>query len=340
VTPVSTDALELVRNSPVPALLVAVPSEFILAASDSAAALLSRGREGVEGRNFEDFALDQPSGCLGLMGTGRLLGYEASRMLRSHADIAINCRIWVRGFGDQTPPQHVIAVISAQSDTPLGRHPLSAGERPPLVAGTADESLLINRIGGDVKATLGWRPRELLGQSLLGLVSPEDLPVWLAAIAQAAGAAAGATMTLRARHAAGGSVACGALILPTSPAPTCAFTLTPQSIPAPAVGDERSDLTEKITRLRQGIDAAARPAALSAQPQRPDLPLPRLSPREVEIVGRLIGGDRVPAIAQSIFLSQSTVRSHLARAYAKLGVGSQQELIDLLRRGGSDIQAS
>jgi DNA-binding NarL/FixJ family response regulator len=58
----------------------------------------------------------------------------------------------------------------------------------------------------------------------------------------------------------------------------------------------------------------------------------RLSPREQEIVKGLLKGDRVPAIARRLHLSQSTVRNQLTSVYRKLRVTSQQELIDLYRR--------
>ncbi len=45
----------------------------------------------------------------------------------------------------------------------------------------------------------------------------------------------------------------------------------------------------------------------------------------------LLDGDRTPAIARKLFLSQSTVRNHLASVFAKLGVNSQQELVDVLK---------
>ena len=57
----------------------------------------------------------------------------------------------------------------------------------------------------------------------------------------------------------------------------------------------------------------------------------RLTTRELEIVTRLMTGHRPPSIASELFLSQSTVRNHLGSVFAKLGVNSQQELLDLLR---------
>jgi PAS domain S-box-containing protein len=58
----------------------------------------------------------------------------------------------------------------------------------------------------------------------------------------------------------------------------------------------------------------------------------QLTQREFDIVYRLIRGDRVPAIASSLFVSQSTVRNQLAAVFRKVGVHSQQELIAHLRR--------
>lgn len=60
--------------------------------------------------------------------------------------------------------------------------------------------------------------------------------------------------------------------------------------------------------------------------------LHRLSRRELEVVRKLLDGDRVPAIAEQLFVSQSTIRNHLSSVFRKLRVRSQQELIELMRR--------
>ena len=56
----------------------------------------------------------------------------------------------------------------------------------------------------------------------------------------------------------------------------------------------------------------------------------RLSGRELEIVTRLAHGKRVPAIATELYLTQGTVRNQLSSVYRKLGIGSQQELLDMI----------
>ena len=68
------------------------------------------------------------------------------------------------------------------------------------------------------------------------------------------------------------------------------------------------------------------------EPPGPRMPtLSGLSARQLEIVRRLLIGDRVPMIARQLFLSESTVRNHLTAVYRKLGVRSQQQLLSLLR---------
>lgn len=59
--------------------------------------------------------------------------------------------------------------------------------------------------------------------------------------------------------------------------------------------------------------------------------LDALSPRQREVVDRLLRGERMPAIAAAMYLSQSTVRNHLSQVFKQFGVGSQAELLAMLR---------
>jgi predicted signal transduction protein with EAL and GGDEF domain/DNA-binding CsgD family transcriptional regulator len=56
------------------------------------------------------------------------------------------------------------------------------------------------------------------------------------------------------------------------------------------------------------------------------------SERQLEIIERLLRGERVPTIARGLYLSQSTVRNHLSAIFRKLGVHSQEELLGTLRK--------
>lgn len=56
-----------------------------------------------------------------------------------------------------------------------------------------------------------------------------------------------------------------------------------------------------------------------------------LSPREVEIMQYLCKGRSRPYIAETLYLSENTVRTHSRRIYGKLDVHDRQELLDLVR---------
>lgn len=54
-----------------------------------------------------------------------------------------------------------------------------------------------------------------------------------------------------------------------------------------------------------------------------------LTKREREVLGLLLEGRNVPAIEEMLCLSESTVKTHKRHIYEKLGIHSQQELLDL-----------
>jgi DNA-binding CsgD family transcriptional regulator len=62
-----------------------------------------------------------------------------------------------------------------------------------------------------------------------------------------------------------------------------------------------------------------------------------LSERQREIVVRLMEGQRVPQIAQAMYLSPSTIRNHLTAVFRRFGVHSQAELIATLSRATEGV---
>lgn len=78
--------------------------------------------------------------------------------------------------------------------------------------------------------------------------------------------------------------------------------------------------------LFRGVRAAARgesvlsPQVAGRVMRRMRDPLPALSPREVEILGLLAEGAGNREIGKRLFITEATVKTHLQRIYAKLGV--------------------
>lgn len=57
-----------------------------------------------------------------------------------------------------------------------------------------------------------------------------------------------------------------------------------------------------------------------------------LTPREVEVLTETIHGYSMENIGKKLFVSRETVKTHLRRVYAKVGVGGKQELIAFIDR--------
>ena len=58
---------------------------------------------------------------------------------------------------------------------------------------------------------------------------------------------------------------------------------------------------------------------------------PDLTDRELEVLSRLVDGQRVRTMAAELYVSESTVRGHLSSVFRKLGVRSQIELTERFR---------
>jgi DNA-binding NarL/FixJ family response regulator len=78
---------------------------------------------------------------------------------------------------------------------------------------------------------------------------------------------------------------------------------------------------------RQAEDPAAAAAALADE-------LDELSERERELVEELLRGRRIRQIANTMDISVHTARNHLQSVFRKLGVHSQEELVERLRAPG------
>jgi DNA-binding CsgD family transcriptional regulator len=61
-----------------------------------------------------------------------------------------------------------------------------------------------------------------------------------------------------------------------------------------------------------------------------------LSPRESEIFNLMVKGRNAGYISNKLFVSLATVKTHIYHIYAKLGVNSQQSLIDLIEQNQDD----
>jgi DNA-binding CsgD family transcriptional regulator len=94
-----------------------------------------------------------------------------------------------------------------------------------------------------------------------------------------------------------------------------------------------SQVRAQLTRIALELQIASVMAGNipAANPELRHPVLDELSKREREVLARLVEGQRVPSIAEQLFISQHTVRNHLKSIFRKLDVGSQAELIERVR---------
>lgn len=96
--------------------------------------------------------------------------------------------------------------------------------------------------------------------------------------------------------------------------------------------DRVMELESQLRAIARQIEATGVIEIARSTPELSTTPgLEDLTPRQLDIVSRLVRGERVPTIASSMYLSQKTVRTHLANVFRKLGVHSQAELPDRIR---------
>jgi DNA-binding CsgD family transcriptional regulator len=328
---VSKLAATVLGAIPFPALLLEIPSERIVASSPAATRLVDPEGGMTVGHLLEDFTTDRPAPGTDLFAGGRLNGVETFRTLRRQHGEDLKVRMWIRSFERQPSSEFVVVVLVADASPADGLPPADWREAPAVV-GTADASLLVERISSDAEELFNLPVSEILGRSLLSLVVPEAVPRCLSALGEAAASQNGVTLHLDIQSgAAGPPLACEVLILPLQPSPSCSFVFLPIAQGMQGA-QESDDLSAILLRLGRGAEVAqAARGVFQVASARKVAGLSGLTTRELEIMNRLLEGDRVPSIAKVLFLSQSTVRNHLASVFAKLGVSSQQELVDVFR---------
>lgn len=319
------EMLELVSHSHAPMMVLQVPSQVITAASPSANELLDPLGQPPIGRSLMDFIEGDPSEAMTLLEAGRLTGFETLRALKLTGQ---RRRLWISAVPDTGPTQVAIAVLLKEDATGRDLVPSKDDDASSPVIGSTDGRLMVDRVSSEVYESLGHFVEEIIGTSFLSLIAPDDIAEVLLALAQTSKHDEGVTLRVGVVGAGLVPVPCQLVLLPLTPAPSCAFALLREDSHGPADGRAVADL---ITRLSRGIRGAMTSQAVASSPVRSNVDLSHLSSRELEIVTRLIAGDRVPSIAKQLFLSEGTIRNHLSSVFGKLGVGTQQELIELLR---------
>ena len=303
----------------------------VTAVSEMAAALLAATPSDLVGRPVRDFVVDEPTGGLPLLATGRLDGIEAPRRLRRLDGTVVDAYVWAHVLGEQRPARYgaVMVTTEAKRSTP---GTLRGAAEDHKVIGTVDQEWRIDRISVEVEGLLGYRAVDLAGATLLSVVHPSDLPELLAGLSHVHATGRGSAIRLRVRTKDDQWLWCRAHLSALDHSPQFAFTLRPLADPRGGATDRTRELEMRLARIAHETRTAGLTKHSGAAPVLADLPeLATLTSREWEVVGALAEGSRVPTIAGRLQVSPGTVRNHLSAVFRKLDVGSQAELLERLR---------
>ncbi|HEX3906648.1 MAG TPA: LuxR C-terminal-related transcriptional regulator [Mycobacteriales bacterium] len=322
-------AIEVAAASPLPVLILESSAERIIAASEPAIALLSgNGKRRVIGDTLASVTYRIPARDAGYALIRGLPGFPISRLVHLDGQVAAY-QLWIRPVVPTQQSGPAFAVIAEVDD---GRRQATsdlANQAVPTMAGSTDTRLMIDRINSDVASLLGVGPEEVLGTSILDLAPATEVRVLLDVLARATERGVGGSARLGLQRPDGDVVRARLAVAPLLPSPCFGFVaVADDGLATPFAGIELDDAFRRLSRLSgmvsasEVLDPAGRPRFAGEA---------ELSARELEVVRLLRAGDRVPAIARRLYLSQSTVRNYLSSVFRKLEVRSQQELLDLIR---------
>lgn len=328
---VTQQAQDAVDDSSDAVFVMQVPSGLIIASSTSASILLDPLGNDIVGHREVEFMTDEPD-ALALFADGRISGYGIDRALTRPNEAALQVSLWHKSFDRQAASRFALVLITKGT----AAEPELSGCAPETTAviGTVSTSNLVDQISSGTIALFGVPPAGLLGLPLSDLVDEADRAKWRAAVSDAAGERA-VTVVVRVRrradpHApAAQPVVCDVLLLPLRPGFTFIFLPVTDAIPRQLDGAGVRSMLAGLSQVA-GL-AHTEQHAMSGLTEQ-DLPgLGELTRRERDMLTRLISGYRVSSIAEELVLSPSTVRTHLASTFAKLGVANQRELLDAVR---------
>ena len=98
----------------------------------------------------------------------------------------------------------------------------------------------------------------------------------------------------------------------------------------------RADIVNAVLNCARGRDVLSPDLAVGLASEirrRAEPAAPVLSPREREVLNLIAGGRSIPAIAGELYLAPSTVKTHVARLYEKLGVSDRAAAVaEAMRR--------
>jgi PAS domain S-box-containing protein len=339
---------EAVRGSREVMALAELSTTRFLELSPRAAELLGTTPEAGIGLEYLSFA-ERPreaAETFRLAREGMLDGIRARRRFRRHDGSMVEVESWawvLRSHAGRDLGLWVAGEVRSEAEhTPMIEQIFAApswraGSETDSARVTLDDHWRMAEISTSAGALLGRSPTELLGSSIIELSHPDDRATLLFGFARAT-TEAGTRVWVRLRHHDGSwrmVEASPAVLDGDGTSPFAVVVAAAPDVDVPDADGTASALAGNLRRIADTIEAAGILAPLVQTADALGVSATtELSPRQWEVVSRLVRGERVATIAAEMYLSQSTVRNHLSAIFHKVGVHSQHELLALWRRRG------
>lgn len=317
-----------------PLIVWSMPEGEIWLANEAAAEVVNLPLSQLIGRSVFDFVSPrvavERSGALLTSGTAD--GLRAERRLHRHGLDSIPICIWSRAIELDGRREVIALLVPRDQIGGLGRDPSTPWrDLVHSAVGLLDDRWRIVQISADISDMLGRPPAACIGSSLLDLFEPEEVPAELRD-APRRPLAVYSLHQLRADRPDGSRVEVSLLIAPLrSRLNEAAFAIVGDCDGTDSGVDRVTELEMRLRRIGAEVRAAGMLETVEGSAAAMDHPqVKELTSRQWEIVGMLVHGQRVPTIAKTLFVSQSTVRNHLSAIFRKFGVHSQAELLEVL----------
>jgi len=323
---------EIVRRSPLAVGLVDLTRYEVVAGSPSAAVVL--GRDDVDGLDILNALVDSDGArsAVGMLRSGTVDAYEAQRVFVGTGGEEHTVIVWMRSLEKHGFTNWALALIAAKDDLhrPWEGSTNCFDEALPIIVGSGDINGGVHLLSSQIEELLGVTSSSFCAEPLQSWIHPSDAELFESALQRSMATGGPEVISTRLRTGDGGwalvriVVKVGAVTMGSrlgvailSDTDRDNGGATDASITGLAGEIRALDLVDAMTYLPTG--AVVRDPSV------------KLTEREWEIVARLLRGDRVPTIAEALYLAPSTVRNHLVAVFRKVGVNSQQQLISHFR---------
>lgn len=244
----------------------------------------------------------------------------------------VPAKFWNRAiqFGDSLYSLAQLSLSPEPRDSPLVEY---LGYSPPKVAvGTTGADGVITAVSNSVIDVLGQSAQSLIGRPLLSNDEQKRLLKQINELKDAGTMTVSLPVHLSDLSPRGHSVRCIVTCLAESTSRF--FLLLSEPDPATAAKfDRAAQLEHRLWRIASEVQASGIFDSLGSFPDPERFPqMNSLTTRQWEVLSRLLRGERVPAIAEALFVSPSTIRNNLSEIFRIFGVHSQSELLSLLNR--------